>query len=265
MGPGARALTLTLATVVVLVIVFAVMATCALVVQSLGNYVKYSAKTAPRAKVSEAYPHLKTGDLLLFASTVNHPFNTGFTQMFYCHCGVVLREGPLIYISESQQAGDDTMPASQRAGALYQTRDGASVNPMLTRLKYYNGCVYVLRLSRALDPAREEALKATADRLHAVGCAYPTTAQMAREALRLGRSGGRHCFQHVSYLLDEHGLAPLGQGAPLAGAGPIQASRNICGIAGRALPDGYYYEDPVQLIYDIDTLSFGDPGAGEVA
>lgn len=90
----------------------------------------------------------------------------------------------------------------------------------MTRVKFYTGTVYVMRLSRPLDPAREQRLKATADQLHSVGYPYPTMQQAFGAALLGRKVPARHCFQHVAHLLDEARLTPLGLDAP----SPIQAS-----------------------------------------
>ena len=130
---------------------------------------------------------------------------------------------------------------------------GASTAPLLPRLKYYTGGFYLARLSRGLDPWREEAIRAAAGEK----CPYPTMAEGLKSVLLGGpRKGGgaRHCFQHVAHLLDEAGLT---EGA--ADAGLLGTARLICGLPGRPLADGYSYGPPVQLLYDLDAGENGAP------
>ena len=160
--------------------------------------------------------------------------------------------------------GTELMPNPDRPGTDYRMKWGADSAPMLTRLKYYTGNAYVMRLSRALDPAREQLLKATAERLHRAGYAYPTS-QQAVAAVALGRrAAARHCFQHTAHLIDEVGLTPLDRDAPLADSGFIRVCHDVCGLARRPLPDGYCYEPPIELIYDVGVLSFGEPAVAGI-
>jgi hypothetical protein len=142
---------------------------------------------------------------------------------------------------------------------------GADLTPLLTRLKYYTGDYYVLRLSRPLDPQRAEALKAAAEHLGRVQYPYPTTFQVLL-GLAGKKTATRHCFQHAAHLLDTAGLVPADRSEPLAAAGFLEVCHEICQLPGRPLAGGYCYAPPVQVIYDVGTLDLGPlPGLGEEA
>ena len=206
---------------------------------------------APRVYISELFPHLKTGDILLF-----RPFNP-ISHRYLCgtifdHAALILREGELVHTSEMEPAGIVLMPDPDRPGAKIYLAPGLNAAPLLTRIKYCNGVTYAMRLSRPLDPGRERALKAATRKAYA----YPTLPHGLAEWVLGWKSGSRHCFQHIAHALDAADLTPLGRppgqrGAPLADAGFLEVCRIICDLEGRPLPDGYYYEPPVEIIYDI--------------
>jgi hypothetical protein len=259
-----RAAALVVAALVLLVLAL----TVAAVFVGLYRLTEYNALhrtvRAPRYRLSELYPALKTGDLVLFVAATHSPANSVLTQTFFSHAGVLLRAGELVYIAEAQP-GLELMPATPagapngRRGAECRMRRGADLTPMLTRLKFYTGLYYVLRLSRPLDAAREEALRREAERLCRERYPYPSVGQILRGLLG-GESETRHCFQHVAHLLGVARLDPLGR-PPLREAGFCEVCRELCGIAGRPLPDGYYYEPPAQIVYDVGALDPGPPAA----
>ena len=126
--------------------------------------------------------------------------------------------------------------------------------PLLTRLKYYTGNTYVMRLSRKLDRDRESNLVLEAVRLRSREYPYPSWSQALAEHV-LGRaSKARHCFQHVANLLDQARLCPVDNGRPLASNGLLQVCRDVCNLAGRELPDGYTYESPVEIVYNLNDV-----------
>jgi len=206
-----------------------------------------------RAYVSEIYPHLKSGDILLFRGISALPHRYVMGTMFE-HAAILLREGEIVYISEIERGSSLLMPDPDAPGAKIHMAMGVNATPLLTRVKYYNGIIYVMRLSRALDASRERSLKAAARR----SCTYPTLLHGAAE-LALGlKTGTRHCFQHVAHMLDTAGLTPAD--AQLADVGFLEVCRELCNLQGRPLLDGYYYEPPVEIVYDIGVQRIGHDG-----
>ena len=209
--------------------------------------VMYRTVWTPRVRMSEIYPHLKTGDVILFAAATHSPANSMLTQTFHSHAGVLVREGELVHLSESQ-TGVEIMPGPD--GTALFMDNGAVLSPLLTRLKYYTGVYYVMRLSRGLDAAREAAVKREAARLRRAHYPYPSLLQILRGMMG-GRSASRHCFQHAARVLDAGGLTPTDRDAPLEDAGFVGVCREICSLPGRPLPGGLHYEPPVQIVYDL--------------
>jgi hypothetical protein len=253
-----RVLAVALASLVVLVIVLVVAFTFIGLYRVSEYYARFVSMRTPRANVSEAYDDLKTGDVLLFVGGTHTLHNSMLTQTYFSHAGMVLREGELVYIAEASTAVEVMPDPRDPAMETIRTNGGATITPFLTRLKFYNGASYVMRLARPLAPGPEEALKAEAERLYREAYPYPSTAQ-----LFLGIAGrataSRHCFQHVAHLIDTAGLTPLGRGEPLADAGFTLVCDEVCELPGRPLPGGYYYEPPVQLLYDIDARPLRAP------
>jgi hypothetical protein len=251
MGP-LRVLAVLLAAVVLLVLALTVALVFVCPYRLLEYNTMFGAVRAPRAKISDLYPTLKTGDLVFFVATTHSPSNSVLTQTFFSHAGVVLREGELVYLSEARAA------LERAPGSRGPRPNGANITPLLARLKCYTGDYYALLLSRPLDWRREEALKATAERLRARGYPYPSVAQMLL-GLVGRKTEARHCFQHVAHLLDGAGLAPRGRPAPLAAAGFLEVARAVCALPGLRLAGGYAYSPPVQILYDIGALRFEEP------
>lgn len=232
--------------IIVLIVAFMCMGMCRLTEYSA----RYNTVRTPRGKLSEHYLTLKTGDIILFVSSTHSPSNSILTQTFYSHVGIILREGDLVYITEAQ-TGAELMPRPGKSD--FRMRPGADITPLLTRLKYYTGSYYILRLSRPLDPEREELVKNIAERTYQDRYPYPSTKQLVLGLFGV-KTRSRHCFQHVAHILDKIGLTPLHRSAPLQDSGFLKICDEICEIHKRQLPDGYYYEPPCQLIYDIDAI-----------
>lgn len=197
----------------------------------------------PRRRLSEEYDALKTGDLVFFLTS--SPISVATLLKVPCtHVGVVLREaGAEAYLSEAQP-GCDLMPADPRdpgAGDVFLP-PGAAILPLLTRLCYYRGEVFLARRRAPLPAAAAEALKRAAEEAHALAVPYPSFATSVSEAL-LGSSGrNRHCFEHAAHLLEAAGAAPPGSLTGLS-------THAIC--AGfQALPGGADYAPLEALVYD---------------
>ena len=254
-----RAVSVLIATLVVLTIVLIVSFVFVGLCRMTDYARKFDAVRGPRCKISDLYPVLKTGDLVLFVTTTHSLHNSALTQTFYSHAGVLLREGELVYVTEST-ADAMLMPDPDRPGHDIRMNCGADLTPLLTRLKYYTGDYYVLRLTRdgqpaELDPAREETLKRLVEHLCREKYPYPSTTQGILGLL--GRkTASRHCFQHVAHLLDAAGLTPLGRDAPLEDAGFTGVCGEVSEIPGVPLPDGYRYDRPIQIIYYIGAREF---------
>lgn len=248
-----RLMAVALATLVLLALLVTVAVAFLGIHRMTEYYAMHVTVRAPRTKITDLYPALKTGDLFLFVAATNSGTNSMLTQAFYSHGAVVLREGDLVYLSETQ-AGTELMPdPADPARRDLRTGRHAAITPLLTKLKYYTGTSYVLPLSRPLDPAREEVLKREAERLRAEAHPYPSFLQSLAGVLGW-RTRSRHCFQHAAHLLDVAQLTPLGAAAPLESAGFVGVCDAVCSISGRELPDGYRYGAPLQVLYDVGAV-----------
>jgi hypothetical protein len=240
------ALRATLAALVLLAALLILATPLWFVVRIMQYRTAHAVRAYPRVKVSDLYPHLKPGDVLLFKSAT--ALQACITHEPFDHVAVVVRVGGVLCLSEAQP-GSAIMPGRSAAGAPTSTHQtlpsGAAAAPLLTRLKYYNGSVYVMRLSRPLSPDSEERLCAEAGRLHAAKHAYPTPAQFVAELVTGQPTQARHCFRHAADLLAAAGLMPA------AGRGLFQVWHAICELPRRRLPGGYRYGAPAEVLYDI--------------
>jgi hypothetical protein len=201
----------------------------------------------PRASLTEEYESLQTGDLVFFRTA--HPVTTAsLTKAPFSHAGVVLREGGLVYFSETT-GGSDYMP--QEGGGEAFLPAGAVVAPLLPRLKNYRGSLYLAKLRAPLGPEAEAALKDAAEAAAAAQVPYPGGLQFLVElvlgAKAAAKLGGRHCFAHSTYLLEAAGVLTPGELGEVGGAG-LEGCR-----AFQALPEkeGGPYFPLKELLYDV--------------
>lgn len=252
-----RAIAVVLATVVLLTVIVMVALPYIVLVRIMEYNVEYPTYRAPRVKISDVYPHLRTGDIILFASTGRMPSSIGAVQRIFSHAGLLLRRGDLVYVSESSP-GIELMPGSSREWRLNK---GVDLVPLLVRIKYYTGSCYIMRLSRPLDADREAIVLGLGEKLYRERYPYPSMWETVRDVV-FGVRAHRHCFRHICYLLDRARLAPLDLGGePLHEKGVIESAREICELSGRALPDGYSYAAPAQIVYDIDSIPVAGSGS----
>ena len=118
-------------------------------------------------------------------------------------------------------------------------RPGAELTPLLTRIRYYPGVAFLVRLKDALDPLREAKLRRLAWRLKKKKSPYPSDTSLLWGILG-GKSGARHCFQHVEYLLAAVGIAVMS-------AGSMASCKRATSLESTGL-----YDPPVTLVYDLE-------------
>jgi hypothetical protein len=160
------------ATIIVLIITLAAIVAAIGLARMRKYYVKFSNVWTKRAKISDLYEDLKTGDIILFASLVHNPTNSMVTGTFFSHSAIVVRREGRMYLSETGPGNYVDIPGAAAKGP------GACLSPLLARLRYYTGKCYVMRLSRELDRDREESVQRAVDSTLASEYPYPTPLQM---------------------------------------------------------------------------------------
>jgi len=201
-----------------------------------------------RVRLSDA--DLRPGDLLLFVPHAHGFHNSLFTRNIFSH-GALVVESPEGQLYTSESLYDCEIVPGQRAS-------GATCNPLYARLKYYPGSVFLQRLvsstgGRGLGPAQSARLWRLAQRR----APYPSLARCGLQAI-LGVGGrstaatGRHCMQHLAWLLDNLGLT---DGRPWSDRGFLAICRELGRPDGHSLDASHAYQAPVQLLYDVDAKS----------
>ena len=244
----------TTAVLVVLIILIAIAAPYVLLIRIMDYTELYPCVYSRKERVSDAYDTLKTGDIVMHISSTHLPSTSGGAQIYYSHTSIVMKEGDSVYLSETS-LGSEIMP-SDVDGVSHMLSPGATISPLLTRLKYYTGQCFLMRLNRNLDPIREESLKAEAEYLCRNSYPYPRMRHVLTAILTGKQTGKRQCFQHVAHLLDTINLTPTDLSNPLSHQGFIRTCRIMCDLHTKTLPDGYKYSPPVELLYDIGTYKY---------
>jgi hypothetical protein len=186
-----------------------------------------------RALVSDIYPELRTGDIVLYApqATILSPF----TKSMFTHASLVLRERG----EHSSDGLDDAISIVETSlgtppGVVapeFSIPTGVAITPFLSKIKYYPGPAYIMRLRTPLSAAQESAIIETAYRMQ--GDPYPSLSQGMFDAI-CGRPTP-HCYQLVATLLHAGGLETA--------AGPSLREHSAITVcdAVRGLSDGKNY------------------------
>jgi len=128
----------------------------------------------------------------------------------------------------------------------HQTNYGSDILPFLIRIKYYPGDCFIVRLNKPLDEKRENELIKYAHE----ECPYPTILQglniFIEQSFGKQKTRARHCFQHVGYLLDKINITNN-----MSSNGIYSICKKMANIHKEELNDGYQYEMPIKILYDI--------------
>ena len=235
------------ALIICIIIIFIIFFGICRVTKHIDTYTNF--RTPSRIKISEIYDDLKSGDIILFTSTILNLSNILLSQLFYTHIGILIRINDIMYISETNPA-IEYMPKNGKTsiGISYneiRTNSGADILPLLPRLKFFTGDYYILQLSRPLDKKREEILIKTATELFNNNYPYPTPFQGVI-AVMGKKIKARHCMSHVAHILDELNLT-----LNYEQSGFLNVCKKVSEIADVKLNDNYFYNTGIQVLYDI--------------
>jgi len=233
-------------------------------------YKKYEyAHILTNVTISNIYNSLKTGDIILFKCNTLFLPNILLTHIYFTHIGMVIKKKNSykdniendIYISETNPS-DEYLPRDyNKKSGLYKLKPfiskkngwksnyGTDLLPLLVRLKYYPGDCFIMRLNKPLDKRREDILaKCVLEK-----CPYPTPFQGLKIFIeeKFGKNYtnsicAKHCFQHVGNLLDKIELTNN-----ILKSGIISICNKVAYLSENELNDGYMYEIPKKIIYDI--------------
>ena len=203
--------------------------------------IKNACSKFKKTLLSKEYDTLKSGDIILFTPSLHNFTNSLLTGCYFSHIGMVVKsenggKGP--------RSDDEGLYMSETNGiTAIKTTGGAAFFPLLSRLKYYDGGHFLMRLNKPLDQERKNKLLKLSKEV--LDHPYPSLKTKVLSAVGLSNDNTRHCFQHVGFLLQQMNLLP-----PEIDLG-IFSSANISTIFRYKLNNGYQYEYPVQMVYDL--------------
>ena len=187
---SARAIAYYLACVLAVIIVASIILTAILMtwgyLRAFAYMNKYSVARFPKKNLSDVYFDLKTGDLLLFVATVHGFSNSIVSQQIFSHTGLIVEIDGKLFISEATM-GSELMPRDGELEIVLKKdksseihlQGGVSLTPLLTRLKYYSGHIFLAALNAKLDETRAEKIRVGARKKYP----YPTMTQMVKNVL----------------------------------------------------------------------------------
>jgi hypothetical protein len=185
-------------------------------VRALRYYGKYQSARFPRARLSDLFTHLKTGDILLFVPFAHGFYNSMLTDDLFSHAAMIVSRDGSLYTSEATEGAE--------LGSAGHARPGADLVPLLARLKNYSGTAYVMRLNKSLPQTVADKINGMAGETHP----YPTLMQIVKGAGIVDAS-----FQPG--FLNSKAITEIAD----------------AGIK-KPLLNGYSYLPPLQILYDLD-------------
>jgi hypothetical protein len=257
---------------IIIILIVIVIGACAIIKREYTYFQKYeNVRMINYVPISDLYDNLKTGDIILFKSNSKSLSSTVLTHVYYTHIGIVIKhkfahslmnnsnasEDIPLYISETNPAFEylpinynkefDLKPAKY-AHDGWRTNNGTDILPLLIRIKYYPGDSYIMSLNKKLDPKREELLIKYSKEF----CPYPTPMQglkilMEKNINNKQITNAKHCYQHVANLLDKINIT----NNLYSDYGVISICKKLAYIYGEELNDGYVYNSPIKIVYDI--------------
>ena len=235
------------------------------------------ARILKSVQISDIYDDLKSGDIILYKC--NSLSISGLLgNNYYSHIGMVVKydiadnvnnditninddykQVTDIYISETNPAFE-YLPRDYKINNWYglrphiqkqvgwKTNYGADLLPLLVRLKYYPGDCFIMRLNKPLDTKRNSILLGAVKEK----CPYPTPLQAIsilaeKNIIQKQKTYARHCFQHIAKLLDAIHIT----NNILDEYGLFSICNKVAYIDGDKLNDGFVYETPIKIIYDL--------------
>jgi len=245
-----------------------------------------NARILKSVQISDIYDKLKSGDIILYKCN-SLSISGILANNYYTHIGMVVKydsaandsaandsaatDGAAancdaykqvtdVYISETNPAFEylprdykinnwyGLRPHIKKHQTGWKTNYGSDLLPLLVRLKYYPGECFIMRLNKPLDVKRNNHL------LNAVKekCPYPTPLQAIsilaeKNIAQRQKTYARHCFQHIAKLLDTMNIT----NNMLDEFGFFSVCNKVAYIDGEKLNDGFLYETPIKIIYDL--------------
>ena len=205
--------------------------------RGMAYWTRYQDIQFPKRMMSDVYPELKTGDILLFIASTHGFTNSMLSQEVFSHAGVVVEENGRLYLSESTQ-GVNIAPG-------IRSKNGSDIVPLLTRLSNYSGQIFVMPLESPLDEEICEKVRQVAR----VRRPYPGLSRLLAGVIFGEDDKSRHCFQHVGRILSDAGITR--ENAPLSETGYIGVCNAVIALPKMTLRRGMKYLEPFQVVYDV--------------
>lgn len=196
-----------------------------------------------RVLLSNIYNDLKTGDLILYRSSINSFItDTLIPTTVYKHIGMIIRINGELYITES---GQRDIYAKNLNGDILYLKDGVDIVSLKTRLEYYCGMTFLTQLSRPLEPEKENKLIEYIYDLYNIS--YPSLLELYLNfILNLKVTKSLYCFQYIYMLLESIGLISKQK------ISNMELTDFITHIDEYELNEDYSYNTIHKIIYDVD-------------
>jgi hypothetical protein len=251
--------------IIIIILVILLIGTISLLYRGFSYYNKYeNFRMLKYVKMSDIYDELKSGDIILYKCNTLSLSSVFLTHVYFSHIGIVIKNNIYVletknnlFISETNPSYE-YLPREYKEKKMYgleplsnkregwKTNYGSDILPLLVRIKYYPGDSFLMKLNKPLDAEREELLIKYAHEQ----CPYPTFLQglsiIIEQNFGQQITNARHCFQHVGYLLDKMNITNN-----ISDNGIYSICKKIANIYKEKLNDGYQYNTPIKILYDV--------------
>jgi hypothetical protein len=203
----------------------------------------YDLMPIDRLLISEIYDNLKTGDMIFYRSTITSPIADIFmTRLVFKHVGMILKINGMYYITETNS--EKNVYFKNKNGEIILLNSGVNIVPLLTRLKYYGGMIFISKLYNKLSFENEKKIISAVNNMK--NKPYPDMFSLFTNFVfnkKLYNSA--HCYEYIYNLLCSIDL-PINKNL----ASGFDLTNFITNIDSIKLNNNYYTKIK-QLIYDI--------------
>jgi len=197
-----------------------------------------------RISLASVLTTLKTGDLLYYRNAISSfMMDRLIPTDVYKHVSMIVRIDNDLFSTESS------------LGEFYSKQDsteeplvmfsGVNVLPLINRLKYYSGLVFLHRLNKPLSLENEQKLVTYIN--NSIGTPYPTMLSLYMNfTFNVKISKDLYCYEYVYSLLEYIDLIPTKK------KNARDISEYIAKLCNFELNYGYRYEPGRLIVFDLD-------------
>jgi hypothetical protein len=213
-------------------------------VKMILNYCRYQKvngyKLFPRAKLSDVYNDIKSGDIMLFSALAHNIITSAAISSTHSHVGIVVELNGNKYILEI--FGNDYISPN------FDILRGVHLTPLYERIMYYPGNVYIMPLKNKLTCEQESKLQEFSK--VQFDYEYNFINSLLRVFIHHNFFTNKICLEHVAMALKYSGITNI-----IDDQLSLEMANAITSLPYLHLESGNSYKPIVQILFDDNTFS----------